>query len=575
MFAEGLELPMRPVRCLRVPLLACSLATAATSWATTYYVSNAGADSAPGTSPSAPWATVARVNGTALHPGDTVLFACGSTWRETLSFRTSGTAIAPVTYAPYGACTSANKPTFSGADNLSAWIPELEGQTMLYAAPLFSPPARVFARNLHLLPAPAKSGLQPGSFFYDPALHRLYVRLEAGAAPSPSYPVEVAVRAAAGVGSGVSFLTIRNLVFNKAARNGLQFTGSLTNHRLEGVEAHNNVQGGISYQSNTGEAQNDVTIHGCRTSSNGLLGVYKGNGGARFVVEGCISGHDAWDPTQGQYTSAIRFVSDGTTDSNRVTFSAIRGNSVFQSGWDPVTEKITAKGDQEQGSGIWCDTCGNGTEVSGNIVNRSAHNGVEIEWTGATGPVYAINNLVMNSQSYGLLLSRRSHGAILANNTADNNFINCAVQGEFGGGEKAVGMVGNVFENNVCGSRVLNPAGTVAIFRWGGENAQTGEGSGNILRDNDFGDPTQTAGSWVVFGDGRKLTSYTDLDRAYIAGSSGHTAASIQTPFSTLHANPPATGYPDPALAGRLPPCLLAGSGLPIVGACRRTVPQP
>lgn len=541
--------------------------------ATTYYVSNSGFDTAPGTAASTSWATVARVNSITLHPGDIVLFACGSTWRETLNFRSSGTATALITYAAYGACTGTNKPIFSGADNFTTWTPE--PQPAVFSTPLPAPPAHVFAGDLHLLPAPAKSGLPPDSFFYDPALRRLYVHLRADAAPSPADPVEVAIRPVAGVGSGVSFLVLRDLVFSKSARNGLQFTGSLTGHRIEGVEAHNNFQGGISYQANPGEHQNDVTIHGCRTSSNGILGIYKGNGGTRFIVDGCTSSFDSWDPTQGQYTSAIRFISDGTTDANRVTFSAIRNSSIDHSGWDRATGKITAIGEQEQGSGIWCDTCGNGTEITGNTVSLSAHNGLEIEWTGTTGPVYAINNIITGSQSYGLLLSRRSHGAIISNNTADNNFINCAVQGEFGGGEKAVGMVGNVFENNVCGSRTLNSAGTVAIFRWGGENAPTGEGSGNILRNNLFGDPSQIVGTWVIFGDGHKLTSRADFDRTYAASSSNHASASIQTLLPALPTRTPPIGYPDPALAGHLPPCLIASSGLPIVGACPRPSPLP
>lgn len=550
---------MRSASTFRLALLALAAALPRHAVATIYYVSNSGSDTAPGTAAAAPWATVARVNAAAFHPGDTVLFACGSTWRETLSFHVSGTAAAPITYAAYGVCTGTSKPIFSGADNLSAWTGE--PQSGVFSAPLAAPPARVFARNLHLVPAPTRADLAPGSFFYAATTHRLYVRLRGDAAPSLANPVEVAIRPTAGVGSGVSFLIIRDLVFLKAARNGLQFTGSLTRHRIEGVEAHNNVGGGISYQADTGEAQNDVTIHGCRTSSNGILGVYKGNGGTGFIVDGCTSTYDSWDPTQGQYTSALRFISDGTTDANRVTFSAMRNNQVDHSGWDRATGKMTAIGDKEQGSGIWCDTCGDGTEVTGNTVSDSAHNGLEIEWTGTTGPVFAINNLITGSQSYGFLLSRRSHGAIIANNTAEGNFINCAVQGEFGGGETAVGMVGNVFENNLCSSRVLNSAGSVAIFRWGGENNPKGEGSGNILRNNSFGDPAATKGSWIVFGDGQKLTSYAALASVAGASLSGVTVPSPGAPLS---------GFADPALTQHLPACLTDGSGrIRIrIGAC-------
>ena len=546
--------------------------------AITYYVSNSGADTAAGTSAVAAWATVARVNRAALHPGDTVLFACGGTWRESLQFGASGTATAPITYAASGKCAPGAKPTFSGADLLRGWTPD--AQPAVFSVPLAGAPVRVFAGDLHLLPAAAKVGLAAGSFFYDAGAQRLSVHLRGDRAPSPATPVEVAVRPLAGFGSAVSFLILRDLVFSKAARNGLQFTGSLSGHELEEVEAHNNVAGGIAYQANTGQAQNDVTIRGCRTSSNGILGVYKGNGGSHFVVAGCTSSYDSWDSTQGQYTSAIRFVSDGATDANRVTLSAIRNNTVDHSGWDLATGASSADGAQEQGSGIWCDTCGNGTAVTGNTVTLSAHNGLEIEWTGTTGPVYAIDNLITGSGSYGLLLSRRSHGAILANNTSSGNFVNCAVQGEFGGGETAVGMVGNLFENNVCGSAVLNSSGTVAIFRWGGENPTTGEGSGNILRDNVFGDPAQTQGTWILFGAGHTLSSYAALDQAYAGlGATGSGATGSGAPGSgaigttPLPAMPPSAsdaGYRDPALAGRVPPCMTLRSGSLRIGACPR-----
>lgn len=93
---------------------------------TTYFVSSSdGADNNTGLSsdpgPNGPFKTIAKVNGLALQPGDTVLFKCGDVWRaEMLVINKSGTADNPITFGAYpGGC--ANKPIVSGAQPISGW----------------------------------------------------------------------------------------------------------------------------------------------------------------------------------------------------------------------------------------------------------------------------------------------------------------------------------------------------------------------------------------------------------------------------------------------------------------------
>jgi hypothetical protein len=75
----------------------------ATISGTTYYVSPAGSDSGPGTSPAQPWRTVARANDAQLRPGDRVLFQGGQRFSDdTLMPRNSGAAGAPIVYGSYG-----------------------------------------------------------------------------------------------------------------------------------------------------------------------------------------------------------------------------------------------------------------------------------------------------------------------------------------------------------------------------------------------------------------------------------------------------------------------------------------
>jgi hypothetical protein len=62
-----------------------------------YLNDRTGHDAAPGTSPQAAWKTIARLERQVLEPGDTVHFAAGGVWRESLTLRQSGTIEKPIT----------------------------------------------------------------------------------------------------------------------------------------------------------------------------------------------------------------------------------------------------------------------------------------------------------------------------------------------------------------------------------------------------------------------------------------------------------------------------------------------
>ncbi|MBN2485473.1 MAG: T9SS type A sorting domain-containing protein [Bacteroidales bacterium] len=73
------------------------------AYATNYYVSNSGNDSANGTSPETAWKTIAKVNSGSYLPGDSILFKCGDIWRmETLIPPSSGTKQNYITFSSYG-----------------------------------------------------------------------------------------------------------------------------------------------------------------------------------------------------------------------------------------------------------------------------------------------------------------------------------------------------------------------------------------------------------------------------------------------------------------------------------------
>lgn len=95
--------------CMLVVLLLPSLADAAS-----YFVhASQGSDSNAGLSLAAPWQTINKVNTSSFSPGDTIYFARGQTWRETLTVPSSGDATGYVTFDAYG---SGALPIISGAD---------------------------------------------------------------------------------------------------------------------------------------------------------------------------------------------------------------------------------------------------------------------------------------------------------------------------------------------------------------------------------------------------------------------------------------------------------------------------
>jgi hypothetical protein len=96
---------------LLLSLLALLCLLSAAGDAATYYVANKGSDAALGTSPEAPWKTIARVNATKLAPGDAVLLKRGDRWREQLDPQ-SGSEGRPITYGAYG---SGEKPLLLGS----------------------------------------------------------------------------------------------------------------------------------------------------------------------------------------------------------------------------------------------------------------------------------------------------------------------------------------------------------------------------------------------------------------------------------------------------------------------------
>ncbi|MFZ1011041.1 MAG: right-handed parallel beta-helix repeat-containing protein, partial [Candidatus Sulfotelmatobacter sp.] len=104
-------------RALGIALLACVLSTAAD--ATNYFVSaSKGSDSNAGTSSSAPWQTINKVNGFKFNTSDSVYFLVGDTWQnQFMTVNWSGTTVNPVVIGAYYINSSGNLVLGPGSGN--------------------------------------------------------------------------------------------------------------------------------------------------------------------------------------------------------------------------------------------------------------------------------------------------------------------------------------------------------------------------------------------------------------------------------------------------------------------------
>jgi hypothetical protein len=95
---------------------------ASTASATTYYVSSStGSDSNGGNSQSAPWQTIANVNGQTFQPGDSILFKRGDVWNESLTAPSSGSSGNPITFDAYGTGAAPNLTGYYAVPSI-AWV---------------------------------------------------------------------------------------------------------------------------------------------------------------------------------------------------------------------------------------------------------------------------------------------------------------------------------------------------------------------------------------------------------------------------------------------------------------------
>lgn len=230
-----LRRPQHPLAILIAALALLSMQTGASAQSRSFYVDPSGNDANSGTSPSAPWRTIAKVNALAFQPGDTVYLRRGGVWRETIQPHRGGAPGNPLTFTAYG---NGPQPIINGSDIINGWT---RSEGAVYTAHAQK------TANVYLDGGPgwglfhaccprdsmcAPSGscalgtIQPGSWMWDPTTKELSLWMPDGSDPS-THTIEAATRDfgmnVVGDGGEKSNIVIDGLTFERTAGGGLYF----------------------------------------------------------------------------------------------------------------------------------------------------------------------------------------------------------------------------------------------------------------------------------------------------------------------------------------------------------------
>lgn len=286
--------------------------SAVTSSATTFYVSPNGNDSYTGTSQTAPWKTIAKVNGYSFSTGDSVLFVSGATWREELIVSANG-----VTFGSYG---SGARPVISGSNlYTSGWATATGGKNVWRVLVGGYQPEQVWFNGVLGHPVSGTMAiLAQNQWFY--SNNYLYVHSTSNPATAFKAPgIEAAQRDSAMIITGGGNITVTGLAFSNPNYTAINIgsnvigTQSFTNDLWEGAQYEGLVATGGTEQVTNSEGINN------------LMGIGVGGGYGITINNSILSGNSE---------GAIELYS--TLGPSTITGSTLSGNSASNPSWSTI-----------------------------------------------------------------------------------------------------------------------------------------------------------------------------------------------------------------------------------------------
>jgi len=430
-------------------------------WATTYYVSNTGSDSANGTSTVTPWQTIAHVNAQAFNPGDSILFQAGGTWREELSMPSGWTGASgnPITFGSYGAGAL---PIISGSNVFTGFTTSSGAYYVAYT----TAPNQVFRNGLRLYQVGSQGALATGTWWLDTTNSRIWVYDNPSGATIEASQRTYAIYSAC----YTNYISIAGIQTQEAQSDGIQNCGGGV-WTLTGGVSNNNWGSGLHIQGPG--APSAITNYVANYNGVDGLELYSTPG---LVINGVTANYNVQQPGA-LYLAGIKWDPSSGSTAPIVENSTACYNGIAQPGYGMPSQSpyIT-------GSGIWADTIGNGWVVTGNTTCGNNERGIDID---ADNYAVIYQNVSYGNGQSGIIAYADANSSMtghrIYNNTVWGNRTGIMVQGP-NAGETAGGCENNSVQNNIA---YASTNGNLVV-ETGCENPGA-DGSGNVYTYNAFG----------------------------------------------------------------------------------------
>lgn len=464
---------------------------------TTYYVSNSGSNSNPGTSPSTPWQTLAKVNSSTFGPCDQILLDSSSVWHEQLTLPSGGSATCQFTVGAYG--PTLTKPIIDGSTVVTGWTLQ-SGST--YQAPYTPTAWKAFVDSLYVESVPlavqtslANVNATPGSVYSDGT--NVYVHLLDGSSPL-AHTIEVTGDRYYGVTLGPNnYVTVQGLEVIRTLHAGILSFQNATNTGPNRPQAEYN-QFFNNFFFNNGVPGENILDPSLQegaivvTGGPSLIGQFPLRG---IVVAGNTVGmmdvHRKIDYRQAglQITNTTGAVVSGntvrTTNAMGIQLRGVQDNQVFDSGMvyenslSSNLGNISAEGANSLvDSNIITDGYGFGIQVGSNSTIRynlirnlaitpdgTLYNGID---TNHVTNGFVIGNTIQNVSKCVMDLENVATGWTVTSNIFDANGVN-----------NTGGCVINITGGSIPGTTLINNTyienpGVTNGFHYGGTDLLAG-----------------------------------------------------------------------------------------------------
>jgi hypothetical protein len=464
--------------------------------ATNYYVSNSGNDSNSGTSESAPWRTLGKVNASTFKAGDQILFKRGDTWRGLLILPSGGSSGNHVIYGAYG---TGNKPRILGSEIETTWT-NVSGNIWVSTKTFTDPYALSYDGAIYFAEKDGsiswgrvkKTNTSACVVEYDWtwASNRIYIYSPTN--PNTRYSgVEITQRNDCVNMNDRNYITLDGIEVAYAGFHGIGERWpekNLTGLLVQNCHSHHHgVRGGAGYalevwHSNSLIRNNEFHDSGRRNLS---LNLY-GNGA---TVSNIVIEHNRL--YNSNHTTGLDIATDGTSSHSNITFR-----------YNYVSDEIKSDIDNYEvyGSGwVYCaaegvDNTVNGVYIYNNIFNGATNRGISLGETYGPNDVQIYNNVFtgvsqhITGTYHSFILIQGGADAVIKNNIFYND-VNVAENNTWYviGSTSNAGKItlDNNLYYNTSASRLMIWYGTsYGVANWGSYRSVSGQDANSILGKN-------------------------------------------------------------------------------------------